>query len=51
MERIGLVDWNPATNEVTPVDDAMSPLHPLPQIEKKIVAAMYHADRRQGERS
>jgi hypothetical protein len=34
------VNWNPETNEVTPVEDPMSPLNPLPQIEKEIAAAM-----------
>jgi zinc D-Ala-D-Ala dipeptidase len=38
--RYGPVDWNPETNEVTPVDNPLSPLNPLPQIEKEIAAAM-----------
>lgn len=38
--RYGPVNWNPETNEVTPVEDPLSPLNPLPQIEKEIAAAM-----------
>ena len=38
--RFGPVNWNRETNEVTPVDDPMAPLNPLPQIEKEIAAAM-----------
>lgn len=38
--RYGPVNWNPETNEVTPVEDPMSPLNPLPRIEKEIAAAM-----------
>lgn len=38
--RYGPVNWNPDTNEVSPVTDPLSPLNPLPQIEKEIGAAM-----------
>jgi len=38
--RYGPVNWDADTNEVSPVDDPMSPLNPLPQIEKEIEAAM-----------
>lgn len=38
--RYGPVNWNPRTNEVTPVNDPMNPLNPLPQMEKEIAAAM-----------
>lgn len=38
--RYGPVNWNPDTNEVVPVDDPMSPLNPLPRIEKEIAAAV-----------
>lgn len=48
--RYGPVNWNPATNQVTPIDDAMSPLNTLPQLEKEIAAAMHRADRRHLER-
>jgi len=37
------VDWNPVTNEVTPVADPFSPLNPLPVIEREIAAAMLRA--------
>lgn len=38
--RYGPVNWNPETNEVCPVDDPLSPLNPLPQIQAEIDAAM-----------
>ncbi|MDB4617482.1 M15 family metallopeptidase [Verrucomicrobiales bacterium] len=38
--RFGVVNWNPETNQVTPVKDPMTPLNPLPQIEKEIEAAL-----------
>lgn len=41
--RYGPVDWNPVTNEVTPVADPFSPLNPLPVIEREIAAAMLRA--------
>jgi len=37
--RYGPVDWDPRTNEVTPVADPLAPLNPLPVIEKEIAAA------------
>ena len=44
--RYGPVDWNPITNEVTPVADPLSPLNPLPVIENEITAAMLRAEGR-----
>lgn len=41
--RYGPVNWNPQTNEVTPVADPMTPLNPMPVIEKEIAAAMARA--------
>ena len=41
--RYGPVNWNPRTNEVTPVADLLTPLNPLPVIEKEIAAAMERA--------
>lgn len=38
--QFGPVHWNPATNDVTPVDNLLEALNPLPQIEKEIAAAM-----------
>lgn len=38
--KYGPVNWDPATNEVTPVADPMSPLNPLPAIEAEIAAAL-----------
>ena len=38
--RFGAVNWNPETNEVSPVDDPKTPLNPLSQIEKEIEAAL-----------
>lgn len=38
--RFGPVNWNPQTNEVTPVDHPMDPLNPLSVIEEEIAAAM-----------
>ena len=42
--RYGPVNWNPQTNEVTPVADPLTPLNPLPVIEKEIAAAMKRAE-------
>ncbi len=42
--RYGPVNWNPVTNEVTPVADPLSPLNPLPVIESEIAAAMLRAE-------
>lgn len=39
----GPVNWNPQTNEVTAVADPMTPLNPLPVIEKEIAAATLRA--------
>ena len=41
--RYGPVNWNPETNEVTQVEDMMSPLNPLDVIEKEIHAAIARA--------
>ena len=38
--RFGPVNWDPRTNEVTPVADPLTLLNPLPVIEKEIVAAL-----------
>jgi len=37
--RYGPVHWDPATNQVTPCDDPLAPLNPLPVIEREIAAA------------
>ena len=41
--RFGPVNWNPQTNEVTPVEDPLALLNPLPVIEKEIAAALARA--------
>lgn len=41
--RFGPVNWNPQTNQVTPVTDSLSPLNPMEVIEKEIDAAMLRA--------
>lgn len=41
--RFGPVHWNPRTNRVTAVDDPLSPLNPLPAIEREIHAALQRA--------
>ncbi len=38
--RFGPVNWNPQTNEVTPVEDPLALLNPLPVFEKEIAAAL-----------
>ena len=38
--RFGPVNWDPRTNEVTPVSDPLTLLNPLPVIEKEIIAAL-----------
>ena len=38
--RFGPVNWDPRTNEVTPVSDPLTLLNPLPVIEKEITAAL-----------
>jgi D-alanyl-D-alanine dipeptidase len=41
--RFGPVHWDPVTNKVTAVDDAMKPLRPLAEIEREIHAAVERA--------
>lgn len=41
--RFGPVHWDPQTNRVTKVDDPLSPLNPLPVIEREIAAALERA--------
>lgn len=41
--RFGPVNWNPQTNEITPVTDPLAVLNPLPVIEKEIAAAIERA--------
>lgn len=41
--RYGPVNWDPVTNKVTPVTDPLTPLNPLPVIEKEIAAAVERA--------
>jgi D-alanyl-D-alanine dipeptidase len=41
--RFGPVHWDPRTNRVTPVDAPLSPLNPLPVIEREIAAALQRA--------
>ena len=41
--RYGPVNWNTQTNEVTPVADPLSPLNPLPVVEREIAAAVQRA--------
>ena len=41
--RFGPVNWNPRTNEVTPVDDPLTLLNPLSVIESEIAAALERA--------
>lgn len=41
--RFGAVDWDRQTNRVTPCGDPLSPLNPLPVIEREIAAAMQRA--------
>lgn len=41
--RFGPVHWDPRTNRVTAVDDPLSPLNPLPIIEREIAAALQRA--------
>ncbi|MCA9173652.1 MAG: hypothetical protein KDB14_04125 [Planctomycetales bacterium] len=43
--RFGPVNWDPGTNRVTPVADPLTPLNPLPQIEREIEAAMQRLGR------
>jgi len=41
--RFGPVHWDPKSNRVTPVDDPLKPLNPLPAIEQEIAAALQRA--------
>jgi D-alanyl-D-alanine dipeptidase len=41
--RYGPVNWNPQSNEVTPVADPLALLNPLPVIEREIAAALARA--------
>lgn len=41
--RFGPVHWDQRTNRVTPVDDPLSPLNPLPVIEREIASALQRA--------
>ncbi len=41
--RYGPVNWNPQTDEVSPVADQLSLLNPLPVIEREIVASIQRA--------
>ncbi|MEN3944163.1 M15 family metallopeptidase [Prosthecobacter sp. SYSU 5D2] len=41
--RFGPVNWDPRTNEVTPVPEPLTLLNPLPVIEKEIAAALERA--------
>ena len=41
--RFGPVNLNPQTNEVTPVEDPLALLNPLPVFEKEIAAALARA--------
>jgi D-alanyl-D-alanine dipeptidase len=41
--RYGPVNWDPATNQVTPVADPFTPLNPLSVIEQEIAAALERA--------
>lgn len=43
--RFGPVHWDPRTNRVAPVADPLSPLNPLPVIEREIAAALHRAER------
>ena len=41
--QYGPVDWDPATNTVTPYTDALGPLNPLEKMESEITAALERA--------
>jgi D-alanyl-D-alanine dipeptidase len=43
VPRFGPIDWDPRTNRVTAVSDPLSPLNPLPVIEREIAAALERA--------
>lgn len=42
--RYGAVNWNPLSNVVTPVENPLTPLNPLPAFEKEVAAAMKRAE-------
>ena len=44
--RFGPVHWDPATNKVTRVTDPLTPLNPLPVIEREIAAAVERAKKK-----
>ena len=44
--RFGPVHWDPATNKVTRVTDPLTPLNPLPVIEREIEAAVERAKKK-----
>jgi D-alanyl-D-alanine dipeptidase len=44
--RYGPVDWDPATNRVTPCDDPLRPLNPLDVFDREIRAALERAEQR-----
>lgn len=46
--RFGPVHWDPKTNRVTRCDDPLSPLNPLPVIEREIAAALQRAQQKLG---
>ena len=46
--RFGPVDWDPKTNRVTRCEDPLSPLNPLPVIEREIAAALHRAQTKLG---
>jgi D-alanyl-D-alanine dipeptidase len=41
--KFGPVHWDPQTNRVTPCADPLSPLNPMPVIEREIAAALQRA--------
>lgn len=43
--KFGPVDWDPKTNRVTPCKDPLTPLNPLPVIEREIANALERARR------
>ncbi|WP_010583707.1 peptidase M15 [Schlesneria paludicola] len=46
--RFGPVHWDPKANRVTRCDDPLSPLNPLPVIQREIAAALQRAQRKLG---
>lgn len=49
VARFGPIDWDPQTNQVTAVADPLSPLNPLPVIEREIAAALERAKASQSD--